>query len=298
MKKMTLDEQKSVMLDILVYIDKLTKTHDLRYSLWGGSLLGAVRHKGFIPWDDDIDISLPREDYEKLMKLLKKQNDYQLFEYSLDKHYTWGWAKLSDKGTLDKKKKYFGSKDSHGIFVDIIPIDGFPSSDKEIKSLKKKLYYLNLVVKSSQFPSYASSIRLMTALKKLCLLFPVYLYSHMRGGKETFTSKLDDLSVQYSLGKAEKCGHFLSRYKTNLGYPSSIWDELKDYEFEGHRFKGIADSATYLSLLYGENYMAIPPKEKQFTHEEHDFYRTGGEPDEYCNDNGKWQRRENGAEYT
>lgn len=298
MEKMTLNEQRLVMMEILIYIDQLADKHNLRYSLWGGTLLGAVRHKGFIPWDDDIDISLPREDYEKLLNLLKSQNKYKLFEYSLQEDYTWGWAKLTHKGTEDNKKKYFHTGSSHGIFVDIVPIDGFPSGEKDIKTLKRKLYQLNLIIKSSQFPNYASSIHLPIALKKLVLLFPLFVYSRIRGGKETFTRKLNQLSVQYSLYETDKCGHLLSRYKTNLGYPSSIWDELKVYDFEGHSFKGIADSHTYLTLLYGENYMKIPPKEKQVTHEEHEFYRMEGVRYEYSDDNGQWQGTENGSEYS
>lgn len=298
MEKLTLNEQKMIMMDILIYIDQLAEKHNLRYSLWGGTMLGAVRHKGFIPWDDDIDISLPRDDYEKLLDILKKQDKYKLFEYSIQEDYTWGWAKLTHKGTGDKKKKYFHPDSSHGIFVDIVPIDGFPSSEKEIKSLKRKLHHLNLVIKSSRFPSYASSIHLPTSLKKLILLFPLFIYSKIRGGKERFTRELNQLSVQYSLNDAEKCGHLLSRYKTNLGYPSSIWKDLQDYEFEGHYFKGIADSDKYLSLLYGEDYMKIPPKEKQISHDEHDFYRMDGEQNEYSNDNGQWQGAKNGPKYS
>lgn len=298
MEKMTLTEQKLVMMEILIYIDQLADKHNLRYSLWGGTLLGAVRHKGFIPWDDDIDISLPREDYEKLLKLLINQNKYKLFEYSLQENYTWSWAKLTHKGTEDNKKKYFHTGTSHGIFVDIVPIDGFPLGEKDIKTLKRKLHRLNLIIRSSQFHNYASSIHLPIALKKLVLLFPLFVYSRIRGGKETFTRKLNQLSVQYSLYEADKCGHLLSRYKTNLGYPSSIWDELKIYGFEGHSFKGIADSHTYLTLLYGEDYMKIPPKEKQVTHEEHEFYRMEGVRYEYSDDNGQWQGTENGSEYS
>ncbi|MCC5895595.1 MAG: LicD family protein [Alkalibacterium sp.] len=298
MRKVTLDEQKAIMLEILIYIDQIARDNNLTYSLWGGTMLGSVRHKGFIPWDDDIDISLPREDYEKLLDILKNSNQYKLYEYSLQDDYSWGWAKLTHKNTVDKKKKYFDKEHSHGIFVDIIPIDGLPRDDKAIRSLKKKLYRLNLLVKTSQFPSYASSIHFKLSLKKLILLLPVCVYSKLKGGKKRHINKLEETSKLYALKDSDKCGHLLSRYKYNLGYPSSIWDDLQSYEFEGHYFKGISDSRTYLSLLYGEDYMEIPSKDKQITHEEHTFYRMDGEEDEYCYDHGKWKRSANGAEYS
>ncbi|PRY82468.1 LicD family protein [Alkalibacterium olivapovliticus] len=298
MRKVTLDEQKTIMLEILLYIDQIASFHNLRYSLWGGTMLGAVRHKGFIPWDDDIDISLPREDYEKLLSILKSNSRYSLYEYSLQTDYTWGWAKLTHTRTIDNKKKYFNTASSHGIFVDIVPIDGLPNKNKDIKVLKRKLHRLNLLVKTSQFPSYASSIHLKRSIEKLLLLFPLCAYSKVTGGKKKHIKELNRLSKSFTIRDSNKCGHLLSRYKKNLGYPSSIWDKIDDYEFEGHLFKGISDSHTYLSLLYGEDYMEIPSKDKQIIHEEHAFYRVDGEADEYCYDNGKWSGSANGPEYS
>lgn len=298
MEKITLADQKKIMLEILLYIDQIAADNQLNYSLWGGTMLGAVRHKGYIPWDDDIDISLPREDYEKLIGLLKNKETYDLYEYSLQDDYNLGWAKLVDKKSIDLKKKYFDSHSTYGVSVDIMPIDGLPAEEKEIREMKKELYRLYLLVRSSRLPSYASAIHVKEAYIRLILLFPVYLYTKLRGGKKTFTHKIDSLSKRYTINDSVKCGHLLSRYKSNLGYPSSIWKEKAEYEFEGHRFKGIADAHTYLSLLYGDNYMEIPPKEKQMIHEEHEFYRREGLIDEYSDDNGKWQRSENGTEYT
>ncbi|WP_368646169.1 phosphorylcholine transferase LicD [Alkalibacterium putridalgicola] len=272
MSKIELKEQKKIMTEILVYIDRLAAEHNLTYSLWGGTMLGAVRHKGYIPWDDDIDISMPREDYEKLIDILKDKEDYDLYEYSIQDQYTQGWAKLAHKGSIDKKGKFFGSDISHGVFVDIMPIDGFPSTETEIRKFKKEVRQAYLLVRSANFPSYASSISLIESLKRLILAFPLYLSSKRRGGKTNLVTELNRLSKIYSIKNSDKCGHLLSRYKGNLGYPSSIWDEIKDYDFEGYRFKGIAASDTYLSLLYGENYMDLPPKDKQITHDEHEFF--------------------------
>ncbi|SFC09720.1 lipopolysaccharide cholinephosphotransferase [Alkalibacterium subtropicum] len=298
MKKITLADQKKNMLEILLYIDQIASDNHLTYSLWGGTMLGAVRHKGYIPWDDDIDISLPRHDYEKLIDILKNKDTYDLYEYSLQEDYNLGWAKLVDKKSIDLKKKYFDSRSTYGISVDIMPIDGLPPEEKEIQALKKKLYRLYLMVRSSAFPSYASSIHSKEACMRLALLFPVYIYTKIRGGKTAVIKEIDTLSKRFRIDDSVKCGHLLSRYKSNMGYPSSIWEEIDEYEFEGFYFKGIADAHTYLSLLYGDDYMEIPPKEKQMIHEEHEFYRKEGLADEYSDDNGQWQRAKNGTEYS
>lgn len=79
-EKLSLEQQKAMMLEILIYLDQIISKHNLRYSFRGGSMLGAVRHKDFIPWDDDKDISLPREDYERLINILKEEKIYRLYE--------------------------------------------------------------------------------------------------------------------------------------------------------------------------------------------------------------------------
>lgn len=298
MEKLRLEEQKKVMLDILIYIDKVAREHDLTYSLWGGTLLGSVRHKGFIPWDDDIDISLPRKDYNKLLFILRNQDNYDLYENTCQKEYTWGWAKLTDKNTVDKKRKFLSPSSSPGVFVDIIPIDGLPTSELDIKKHKKNMYRLNLMMKSSIFPYYASSIYVGESLKKLILLFPIYAYTKFSGGKMRIVKKINQLSTKYTLENSVNCGHVLSRYKSNLGYPSTIWNSMSEYEFEGYLFKGISDSHSYLSLLYGDDYMELPPVEKRIVHKEHDFFIMEGDDNEYRDDYGKWKRSENGTKYS
>lgn len=298
MDKIGLEGHKQIMLELMIYLDEVITVNNLKYSLWGGTLLGAVRHKGFIPWDDDIDISLPRNDYDQLMKILRRSEDYELFEFSTHEYYTLGWAKLTHPGTIDMKKKYFNTDLSHGIFVDIIPIDGLPSKDKEVRKYKKRVHKVYDLVTSSDFPYYAASVSLKTGVKKIVKAFPYYVLSKANGGKKQLIKELDALSRTYCLEESDRCGHLLSRYKDSLGYPSTIWKELKEYEFEGYYFKGVADSHTYLSLLYGKDYMEIPSKEKQVTHEEHEFYKRRVQSSEYSDDNGQWQRSENGPEYS
>lgn len=114
------------MLDILLYIDKICKEHNIRYWLSSGTLLGAVRHGGFIPWDDDLDIEMLREDYEKFIKIFPANDNYALQTYKTDANYFRSFAKVRDMHSqiseyeLDKYYKY------RGIYVDVFSIERVP----------------------------------------------------------------------------------------------------------------------------------------------------------------------------
>ena len=119
---MTLDEVKQVELEILEYVDKICKENNIQYSLAYGTMLGAVRHKGFIPWDDDIDILLKREEYEKLLRILYSKTDekYQVFSLK-DEGYWYSYAKVTDTRTIIVEKNDRNMKEC--VYIDIFPID-------------------------------------------------------------------------------------------------------------------------------------------------------------------------------
>ena len=141
MKEMTLDEIHDVQIHILDKIDEICRHLNLRYSLGGGSLLGAVRHKGYIPWDDDIDIMLPRPDYETLLKAFYCKYPHLIIQdYNSDIAYQLRWARIYDDRTLLISKNTID-----GVFVDVFPIDGLPPLHEmkdymdRLKRLRKNL---------------------------------------------------------------------------------------------------------------------------------------------------------------
>ena len=143
-----------VLLDILEIVIEICDKHDIRYSMDGGSLLGAMRHKGFIPWDDDIDIAMPRSDYEKLQQILPKELPPHLFMQTsaTDHEYDITHMKIRDSRTtaLEMNHVAIGRKYNMGIFLDIFPIDGVPKSPviRRIQMLRLKwiriIYVLSL----------------------------------------------------------------------------------------------------------------------------------------------------------
>jgi len=139
MKKISQLTQKQILLQILIYVDSICKQNSIEYSLCGGSLLGAIRHHGFIPWDDDVDILLSRPNYEKLIDVLKKKKDKYKLLLDTDKGSYYAYTKLFDSRTILKTKYKFDQKVGLGIFIDIFPIDGLPDSLEERKDFQQEL---------------------------------------------------------------------------------------------------------------------------------------------------------------
>lgn len=155
MREMTLEEVKLLELDALKFIDSVCKENGLIYFAAYGTLLGAIRHKGFIPWDDDIDIYMPRPDFIKFVEVI---NNYE-HPYSIrslnDKDYFHAFAKLSDDRTYLIEKQFKSKSRELGVYVDIFILDGLPDDIKKHRSILKnvivlQLFYMDLLTTSFQ----------------------------------------------------------------------------------------------------------------------------------------------------
>ena len=135
MKEIGLEELKCIQLDLLQKTAEFCENNGIRYFLCGGTLIGAIRHHGYIPWDDDIDISMPRPDYDKFIKIFNKpENYYQVIDMSNNSKYGFPFAKVHDTRTLVNELQY--SRDSFGVYIDIFPIDGV-GEDKQVYRILK-----------------------------------------------------------------------------------------------------------------------------------------------------------------
>ena len=273
MQKLTLKEVQAKAVEILVYIDNICRSNNLHYTLFYGTLIGVERHKGFIPWDDDIDIVMPRPDYELLIKILKNDSNYQLLSFETRKHFRYPFAKLVDPNTVAHSKQYFGGEDKDlGVFVDILQIDGIPDTQKERNELRKitEQYRLNLM--DTLGLSYARSFHLSKALIKLITRYPNHFKVKKVGNNQYWRDLYQTEAKKTPFGATKHCG-YLEWIHIDWGvFPNEWFLEYEDVEFEGHKFMAIKNRKQFLTLRYGD-YMEMPPVEERITHHPYDFYQ-------------------------
>ena len=252
MKNINVEELKRIQLDILKNVDKFCREYDIQYSLAYGTLLGAIRHKGYIPRDDDIDIFMTRPYYNKFIETYNGYNDnLYVISPELDKDYYAPYANVCDKRTI-----LIEDGNAHtteiGVKIDIFPIDAVPTRMDSYISMKKKINDLkyNLWVKRTPF-SNCTSIRSKIS----------WLYRRLRTIFNNFSSiqdKIRSIATSIDLETAD--------YYDNVVWDNvyarckkDVYTDITDIEFENCIFKGVKDYDTYLRNKYGD-YMVLPPE--------------------------------------
>lgn len=249
------------LLKIALEIKKLCEENDINYFLMGGTMLGAIRHDGFIPWDDDIDIGMPRKDYEKFLLICEKElsDEYCLCTPYLEKDYGVPFAKLRLKETHFIDKGVPRSIDN-GIYVDIFPIDKWIDDPKKRDQQNFHVHLWRNVLAAKC--GYSKGER--KALIRKIILFPLVLLpkSFIISREEAWQKKYNNEKTQYYI-------NFTSAYKYGKEIYRTEWIEtLVDKEFERETFKVPSDAHGALTQLYGD-YMKLPPVEQRvFKHSE------------------------------
>ncbi len=241
MDNLDLDRAKKVMVEILVEIDDICNRNKINYWLDLGTLLGAIRHKGFIPWDDDIDITMPRKDYNNFIQIVEKElsSKYFLHTNRTDKNCYSDWIKIRDKKSIYIE---FGDKENHvstnsGIFVDIFPLDRISIKNIKIFNFLRKAFQIN------PFKSVFKSVK-----KRLLhyLLSPTYFFR-----KKIFkiSKNITNSSGDIAIFGVETWVSY--NFEHELIYP------LKKIEFEGLMFNAPNNCDKILQSYYGD-YMKLP----------------------------------------
>ena len=243
-------------LEILIFMDRFCKENELRYYLVGGTLLGAVRHKGFIPWDDDIDICMPRPDYERLMEIFPRTGKWMLQSRSR-KNRVAAFAKVVDM-TTDVESIF--DKDIKQLWIDIFPIDGLPADIDEVRKIYKKcdfyrrLYGIGnarLGEGKTIFRKYAKIL-----LKPMAILY----------GMEKVNRKIEEIAKRHPYETSDYVGAVTGGiYGVGERMKKSEFEKATTVEFEGHIFPAMSCWDSYLTGIYGD-YMTPPPPEKRKTH--------------------------------
>lgn len=250
-KEITHDELRELQLKILDHIDAFCKEHDIRYSLSSGTLLGAVRHGGYIPWDDDVDIMMPREDYEKFLKLFRKYNTFpylELVDFKQNKDYVLPFAKVHDVRTLVKEDWQYADL---GVNIDIFPIDRIANN-----KMIAKLQYWIIFLLTMQIKAGISAGKKRIFWKKAISVFMAIFSEH------TTCKLLNNLFCWFS-GREEyhaAANLYFWKFKQKR-VPYSVFTDLTDVKYEDRMYKAIRNYDVYLSSLYGD-YMT-PPTEEQ-----------------------------------
>ena len=271
MKKLSIDEIKQYSFDVLCAVRDICEMHDISYSLTGGTLIGAIRHKGFIPWDDDIDIMIPRPDYDKFIRVVQEDNlpINVLSKEICGLGYPYAFAKACNPYTELVEKDTIESHVKLGVYVDIFPIDGIGKTYRGARLRTMMFQFLHGLQISSNWTKFRrSKLRkwYYEPLRYIC-----YLFSKLLGRKmidrwlDWFLRKVDFESANYA-------GRLVGDFGSREVMEQTIFLKTTKVEFEGQLFDAIADYDTFLTRLYGD-YMKLPPKEKCVTHHEFEAYR-------------------------
>ena len=258
----TTDELKSCILEVMDELDRFCRDNNIRYFLVGGTLLGAVRHKGFIPWDDDIDVAMLREDYEKFCKLFHSKNGYVLKCIQQDPTYYLPFAKLIDPRISLYENIHKAPE--IGAYVDIFPLDYI-----EKDSLKVAAFYGNSIIKKLEDLKYMQ-LRKDRPLWKNALILAGRLLCFRSLPKIAKDRERRALAVAHS-EPTEWITSLHGAWGIREIVTAQHFAETTEYSFEGRRYLGPVDADTYLTSIYGD-YMTPPPPEKQVTH--HSFTAT------------------------
>lgn len=264
MREIGLEEIKNLEFDLLKRIDVVCKKEKLNYSLCGGTLLGAVRHKGFIPWDDDIDIAMPREHYIRFLKYCVSHEDecgFRIVSTMNEKGYAYLFSKACVPNTVIEEESANRDGANVGVYVDVFPIDGLGNQEEAKKHFHAKWLDLELLVaynwkkffKSKTHAWYFEPIRLT-----------LFLWSRFVSPSRIIEN-IEKYYSQYPLDKSEYAAIVCGSYWEKEIMPTNILNEFGEVEFEGGKFMAFKKYDAYLKSIYGD-YMKLPPKEKQITH--------------------------------
>lgn len=261
MDKITLRKVQLVQLEIAKEIARICEENNINYILSDGTLIGAIRHGGFIPWDDDLDIAMLRKDYDKFMNIVKEKlgPKFELVDWRNDKTYPHPMAKIVKKGTIYREKKNIG-QENQGIWVDVFPFDNLESNDKTNNFYFLKLKILRGMIRSKcKYKTWLSDkgfdIGKYIKNLPLRLLSVAFTRSYLIEEYEKLSIKYNEIDTEYIFHNS------IADYKDYV-FPKRLLNELIKVKFENYYFCIPKKYDELLTLEYGE-YMKLPPENER-----------------------------------
>lgn len=243
---------RKIQLEITIYLKELCKKHGLKYYMTGGTLLGAVRHKGYIPWDDDIDITIPMPDYKKLIELIIADDKYDVFStYNEPDACSYFYMKIIDRNTVMKLWEYPFLTTS-GVSIDVFPLIGLPKRMDETRKFFNRVRHLNTVFSNSFLETMEAD-------------------EEMREYRRNLRNQVVSMIEQYNYYESENTGYILSKYWEKDIMPRAVYRDDIEMEFEDITLAAPVGYAEYLERIFGD-YMQLPPKKEQYVTHNYNVY--------------------------
>ncbi len=265
-----LDQIRQIELNLLRHLSKVCKQKNITFWLSNGTLLGAVKYGGFIPWDDDVDVLMPREDYDKLIRIFKDTDDVILLSPERNDDYLYPFAKLCDANSVLEETNYCNGV-AFGVNMDIFPLDNlapdFKGACRQVKQNKKITKWLGLS-KIVRYTPNEKRNKLQVLLRRAALI-----YCKVVGAKR-FRNLMMKNARKYEKGNTSQyvgCALW-PVYMEGEVIPAEVFQKTKYVSFEGEWYPAPGGYDTYLRSLYG-NYEEDPPLEKQKTHHNFTVFR-------------------------
>lgn len=261
MKEISYQELRVIQLDVLQYVHDFCKEHKIKYSLAYGTLLGAVRHGGYIPWDDDIDIAMMREDYERFANEFNKYNSfYHFYDCRNDKDVNIAFGKVTDTRTFIEEG---ANTKNLGVAIDIFPIDDLCDTKTDSKNLYKSFDWQKrlLILKCRKVSDVRSWWKkpLFVVTKVVTSWYPLH----------QIPQKMTERIIKHKNPKSKYVGLVVDGNENEI-VERQMWSDFQEISFEKRTFCSVKDTDSYLKHAYG-NYMELPPESERVP--KHDFYK-------------------------
>ena len=254
MREINDQQLRNIQLEILLEVDKFCCENGIRYSLCGGTLLGAVRHSGYIPWDDDIDIMMPRPDYERFIAIYKSEINC-LVDFSRERGFRETFVKIYRNGTLMVDELL--GREAFGINIDLFPIDGVPEHDR-MEYVSEILDFKEKIAKYCSFYTQVPNRKLWWFIKFSIKRIINFQFKPTLKIKREFDEKLKSVPFDSS-----RCAGVISgSYGYKEVVDKNVFLHYEEMLFEGHKLMGVTRFDEYLKSIYGD-YMTLPPKCQQ-----------------------------------